>query len=335
MTRGLTNIQQIVNPAKFQKIQDDISSATGLAIITVDYMGIPVTAHSNCSEFCKKVRSSEKYRNYCEKCDSRGGLEAVRIRKPFIYFCHAGLIDFAIPIILDNLYLGAFMAGQVLLDKEDSENKLEHILSGTDNSIDFANDSSVGQSYSLLPVMRMDKITALANMLFHIGNYCIEEAVLKASIAKLNSDKKSMELYKNMDSVYNEHVKTNSIADNYTKKSSKILEPALNYIKENTHEKISLTKMAALCNISTSYFSKLFTRENLGNLSDYVNHIKTDSAKELLLSTDYPIRLIADKLGFDDCGYFIKVFKSEVGKTPSEFRKATMLQNEVTRLMPE
>jgi ligand-binding sensor protein/AraC-like DNA-binding protein len=322
LTKGLTNIQQIVNPAKFQKIQDDISLATELAIITVDYMGVPVTAHSNCSEFCKRVRSSEKYRHYCEKCDSRGGLESVRIRKPFIYFCHAGLIDFAIPIIIDNLYLGAFMAGQVILENEDSNNKLEHILSGTDNSIDFANDASLEQSYKLLPVMRMDKITALANMLFHIGNYCIEEAVLKASIARLNSDRKLMELHKTRDTVYIEHNKTNSSSDNFKNSSSKILQPALDYIKGHTDEKISLTKMSALCNISTSYFSKLFARENLGSLSDYVNHVKLAQAKKLLISTDYPIRSIADKLGFDDCGYFIKVFKNEAGKTPSEFRKS-------------
>lgn len=321
MRTPLTNIYQIVNPAKFQKIQDDISLATGLAIITVDYTGIPLTAHSNCSKFCQRVRSSEKYRNYCEKCDSRGGLEAARIRKPFIYVCHAGLVDFAIPIIVDNLYLGAFMAGQVLLDQEDSENKLEHILSGVGSTVDLSRDIELQELYGLLPVMRLEKIIALANMLLHIGNYCIEEAVLRASIAQLSSRKQSPELYKNPDYPFeNEQDRAGTIADNHSKRSSKILQPALNYIKQHPHEKITLSKMAALCNISASYFSKLFAKEKLGNLSDYVNHVKMDRAKELLHSTDWPIRNIADNLGFDDCGYFIKVFKQATGKTPSEFR---------------
>lgn len=96
MNRAFSDIHQIFNPDDFQKIQDDISIASELAIITVDYKGVPITAHSNCSEFCKKMRSSQ-YGVYCEKCDSHGGLEAARIGKPFIYLCHAGLIDFAIP----------------------------------------------------------------------------------------------------------------------------------------------------------------------------------------------------------------------------------------------
>ena len=321
MLKSLTNIQQIVNPAKFQKIQDDISLATGLAIITVDAMGVPLTDHSNCSEFCKMVRAKEKYRNYCEKCDSRGGLEAARIRNPFIYFCHAGLIDFAIPIIIDNLYLGAFMAGQILLDHEDSNNKLEHILSQEDTTLDLTRDIEIQKCYSKLPVMTLEKIIAHANMLMHIGNYCIDEAILRESISQLSFKRKSTESQKNPQYVFdNKYDKTNAIADNYNKRSNKILQPALNYIKQNTHEKISLSKMATLCFISASYFSKLFAKEKLGNLSDYVNNVKIDRAKELLHSTDLTIRSIADHLAFGDSGYFIKVFKQETGMTPSEFR---------------
>lgn len=326
MLKPLTSLQQVVNPVKFQKIQDDISSATELAIITVDYIGIPITAHSSCSKFCQRMRSSEEYRIYCEKCDSRGGLEAARIRKPFVYFCHAGIIDFAIPIIVDNLYLGAFMAGQVLLDQRDSGNKLEHILSGIENTIDLDHDSEIRGYYNMLPVMRLEKIIALANMLLHIGNYCIEEAVLRTSISQLNSKKLSAE-HKNQENPFydeygkdTEYNRISTAANSHRSTSNRILQPALNYIKQHPNEKITLSKMAALCNISTSYFSKLFAKENLGNLSDYVNHVKMDSAKELLCSTDWPIRSIADKLGYEDSGYFIKIFKNHTGKTPLEFR---------------
>jgi len=321
LRKSLTNIQQIVNPAKFQKIQDDISLATGLAIITVDYTGIPLTFHSNCSRFCKKFRSSERYRNFCEKCDSRGGLEAARIRKPFIYFCHAGLIDFAIPIIVDNLYLGAFMAGQVILDQNDSENNLEHILSSSENTIDLDHDIEIREYYSMLPVMPIERIVALSNMLLHVGNYCIEEAILRSTIAQLNSKKNSIEINKNRGYISdNEHGKTSTITDDYSRKSINILQPALDYINKHPQEKILLSKMAELCNISASYFSKLFSKENTGSLSDYVNNVKMNRAKELLTRTDWSIQNIANDLGFDDCSYFIKVFKQDAGKTPTVFR---------------
>lgn len=321
MQKLLTSLQQIVNPIKFQKIQDDISLATGLAIITVDYMGIPITTHSNCSKFCQIMRSSEKYHTYCEKCDSRGGVEAARIRKPFIYFCHAGIVDFAIPIIVDNLYLGAFMAGQVLLDQNDSENELEYILSGAGNAVDLELDAETREHYLSLPFMSLEKITALANMLLHFGNYCIEVAILKDSVAQLNSKKPLTESYANMEHpIETDHTWANAHVSSCSGNSSKILQPALDYIKQHANEKISLSKMAALCNISTSYFSKLFAKENLGSLSDYVNQVKIDNAMELLNKTDWPIHSIADNLGYDDSGYFIKVFKNNTGKTPLEFR---------------
>lgn len=316
----LTDIHQIINPVKCQNIQEDISLATELAIITVDYKGIPLTTHSNCSEFCKKVRSS-KYGEYCEKCDSHGGLEAARLRKPYIYLCHAGLIDFAIPIIVDNLYLGAFMGGQVLLDNEDSENAPERILHRIDITKEISCDADLLEAYSKLPVMRLTKLVAQANLIAHIGNYCVETAVLRETVAQMTSKEKKAEPYHTADHSYDSSSpNTKSLLNRPHKESNKLLDPAYLYIKEHPEDKIFLSKMAALCNISPSYFSKLFAKENTCNLSDYVNHVKVERAKELLNSTDWSVRTIAESLGYDDSGYFIKVFKRSTKKTPVEYR---------------
>jgi len=314
---SFTSIKEIVNPIKYQKIQDNISLATGLALITVDFKGVPVTTHSNCSDFCKKIRSSSEYGHYCQKCDSHGALEAVRIQKPYIYICHAGVIDIAIPIIVDDLFLGAFMAGQVLPDKDYSESKLDRIMQGVSNSIDSISDVEIKKAYGALPVMSLEKITALSNMLFDIGNLFIEEAVSKKIISELRSRKNPAEPYKLSENSNDSQYDTGT----FNNDSKKILQPALKYIEQNPREKISLAKMAKLCNISASYFSKLFAKENLGNLSDYVNRVKVEHGKKLIESTDLNIRSIANNLGFDDTGYFIKVFKRYTGKTPLEYQK--------------
>lgn len=303
-------IDQIVNPVSFQKIQDDMALATDLAIITVDYLGKPLTNHSNCSEYCKKVRSS-KYGMYCEKCDSHGGLEAARIRKPYIYTCHAGLIDFAIPIIVNEMYLGAFMAGQVLLSKDDVKDQPERILPSVTNSI-ASTIPNLKDSYDILPVMKMEKIISLANMLIHIGNYCIKEAELKEMISHRSRNRE------------NDFSDIKSISKHIRKDSELIIQPALNFIRKNPKEKITLEMMADLCNISSSYFSKLFAKENLGSLSNYINEIRIENAKELLTSTNWSIQTIAANLGYDDCGYFIKVFKKYTKKTPLEFKNTSV-----------
>ena len=308
MLKNITNIKQIVSPSKFQKIQDDISLATGLAIITVDYKGIPITKHSGCSEFCKKVRAS-KYRAFCEKCDSHGGLEAARLGRPIIYFCHAGIIDLAVPFIVDDLYLGAFMAGQVLLEQDASKSQPKRVLQDVATLSEMTSDFQ--DSYANLPVMTMEKINALANMFLHIRNYCVELAILRDTKGPNNKEAQPFPWRDLPDKTKIER-----------KEPNKLLMPALDYIKKHPQEKINLSKMADLCSISPSYFSKLFARENVGSLSDYVNNVKTECAKELLLTTDWPVGTIASQLGFDDTGYFIKVFKHKVKKTPLEYRES-------------
>lgn len=84
--------------------------------------------------------------------------------------------------------------------------------------------------------------------------------------------------------------------------------------------------MASLCNISPSYFSKLFKREIKENFASYVNKVKIEKVKELLQNSDTPVINISIDLGFEDCGYFIKVFKKIENVTPAIYRKKLTLK---------
>ena len=46
-----------INIEKWQVLQDALADVTGLAILTSDYQGVPVSRHSGCQPFCQKVRS--------------------------------------------------------------------------------------------------------------------------------------------------------------------------------------------------------------------------------------------------------------------------------------
>lgn len=327
------DLEDIINPKSFQVIQDDIADATEIAIIAVNYKGIPVTKHSRCSEFCKIIRKNPIYSELCEKCDSRGGLEAARLQKPYIYICHAGLIDFAAPIIAGGHYVGAVMAGQVLIDEADKE-KLEYIVNEKQSSLDLATQEDLAELFNALPTMTLDKVKAISRMMFHLSNYIVEEALLKTSINELNELKQES---------HQEILESNSSADSKGAEKDEetkvieeeeilyegnvILRPALEYIHHHYDENITLNKMASLCNISASYFSKLFTREIKDNFPSYVNQVRIKNAKELLQNSDIPIINISLDLGFTDCGYFIKVFKNLEGVTPAAYRKQIKRKN--------
>ena len=190
--KNILHLEDIIDIKKFQKIQDDIAAATGIAIITVDYIGKALTNHSGCSEFCKLIRANDLYSHLCERCDSRGGVEAARLKKTYIYVCHKGLIDFATPIIVNGQYLGALMAGQVLIE-ENKELDLENIVSVETNFDTLVEKEKLEKAYSKLPVVSFEKVESLAEMMSHISNYIVEECSSKMLQKELDEKKLKFE----------------------------------------------------------------------------------------------------------------------------------------------
>lgn len=109
------HLNDLIDTALLQKVQDAFSDMTGLAALTTDENGVAVTQGSNFSDFCMKyTRESSLGCSRCEQCDKFGAEMALEQGKSIVYFCHAGLMDFAAPIIVQNQLVGCFIGGQVL-----------------------------------------------------------------------------------------------------------------------------------------------------------------------------------------------------------------------------
>ncbi len=96
-----------------------------------------------------------------------------------------------------------------------------------------------------------------------------------------------------------------------------------NYIAQHYREELSLESLASLVYLSPSYLSKLFKRETGENMSTYLQNIRIDAAKTLLLTTTLKTYEVADRVGIPDPVYFSRIFKKIVGVKPKEFRKNT------------
>lgn len=113
-------LQDIIDLKFLQDFQDSFADALGVASITVDINGTPVTTPSNFTDFCMKyTRGSKTGLGRCMECDKMGGEESAKTGKPAIYQCHAGLVDFAAPIMLQGKQIGSILGGQVLTDTPD------------------------------------------------------------------------------------------------------------------------------------------------------------------------------------------------------------------------
>lgn len=169
------NLQEIIDLELLQKVQDSYAEATGLAAITVDFRGNPITNYSNFSHFCNKIRKNGEIHQQCLKCDAFGGLEAARRENFFMYRCHAGLVDIAIPIIIKGQLIGSMLIGQVKLGENDNES-LEYIVN--ESSLWKENEEIVNE-YSNIPVLSYEKISAAAEMMFYVINNMVEKDVVQ------------------------------------------------------------------------------------------------------------------------------------------------------------
>lgn len=107
-------IQDFCDMVKFEEIMSNWAKSTGLATVAVGADGKYISECYNFTEFCIDLtRGSTEGRKRCEQCDRDGN---------GVYPCHAGLVDFGIPITLDDgTVLGSIIGGQVLPENPDEE----------------------------------------------------------------------------------------------------------------------------------------------------------------------------------------------------------------------
>ena len=158
-------LTDVINLEFLQKFQDDFAKGVGVASVTVDPDGKPLTNPSMYTRFCMDfTHSTECGDKRCAESHRKGGEEAVRNGKPVVYECHAGLIDFAAPIMVEGKLLGTILGGQVLTSSPE-ENKYRRIAS----EIGVDSDGYV-EAAKEVRILSRDSIEAAANVLFTVAN---------------------------------------------------------------------------------------------------------------------------------------------------------------------
>ncbi|WP_294743642.1 helix-turn-helix domain-containing protein [uncultured Exiguobacterium sp.] len=103
--------------------------------------------------------------------------------------------------------------------------------------------------------------------------------------------------------------------------SGEAIDQIAKYIETHYAEELTLQFMSERFYLSREYISRRFKQRFSVNLSDYIQTIRLNRAKELLSETEARIYEIALEVGYQDDKYFRKVFKKQFGMTPNEFRE--------------
>ena len=113
-----------------------------------------------------------------------------------------------------------------------------------------------------------------------------------------------------------------SIKEYRINNSKYVMKKAIEYIHANYDKKISLEDIASYINLSKHYVSYLFKKEAGTNISHYINEVRIEKAKEIIVQREYKIKEIYERVGFSDQQYFSKTFKKSTGMTVTQYRES-------------
>lgn len=97
---------------------------------------------------------------------------------------------------------------------------------------------------------------------------------------------------------------------------------AVSYINININKKITLQDVAEKIGYSKQYLSRVFKEYMKMSVNNYIIKKKLEFAKYMLTASDESVSAIADMIGFDDTGYFMRVFKKSEGMTCLKYKNA-------------
>lgn len=156
------DIRDFLDIEQLQLLQDKFSDATGLAAIACDENGEYITEGSNFTDFCMKyTRGSAEGSKRCVKCDTEC---------KDTYFCHAGLMDFNVPIMVNGKKIGNVIGGQVLPEEPDEEK-----FRATAEELDIDPDAYI-RALRKVPVSSEKQIRASAELFGLMVNLLVNSA---------------------------------------------------------------------------------------------------------------------------------------------------------------
>lgn len=99
------------------------------------------------------------------------------------------------------------------------------------------------------------------------------------------------------------------------------VQSAVDFIKQNYNNEITVQDVANWVNIDRSYLFNLFKKERNCSPLEYLTNYRIAKAKELLAQTDYTVETICYSCGYVNIVTFSKAFKRVTGKSPTQYRQ--------------
>ncbi|SDY20057.1 Histidine kinase [Evansella caseinilytica] len=261
-------LRHIIDVETLQGIQEKLAGVTGLSMVTVDFKGEPITKETCFSDFCLARREISVCKKNCYFSDAYGGLKAAMADSPYIYRCPAGLVDCAVPIIINGQHLGAVLMGQVRCFETDS---LENLSQFIKDDIDMQHFPELVEKYKKTAVLELDKVRMIADLAHFIIKEMVEKQV--ALLVQREYERKNDQLLSENEAKSNVISRLKHLEFQQTKVE---LRPQFMLSIMNAISSLSLIEGAVQTNEMTCLFADMirFHHEAKGHFVDFEKELK-------------------------------------------------------------
>lgn len=238
-----------------------------------------------CQRLAKRLGISISYNHIYKQCDI-----STNINRQIIYECPFGLSNIIVPIFDNNQLIGALQAGPILTKTPENYMK-----------------DKIRPRWNLHPDDEKALIKELKEYPQGDNNYVI-------AISELISN-----LIENNPRLKDTAAPDNSEPDEHQSGSDRIAS-IVDFITSNYEKDITLTDVAKYAYVNPSHLSREFNKKMNMNFRSYLNSVRIEKAKELLVKTDLSLAEIGSMVGFADQSYFNKIFRKQEELTPGQYR---------------
>ena len=266
----------------------------------------------HCLPFCSYVKFHHK--SIDEACQRNTKLLERQCRsadRPFMGMCFCGIWEIVIPVKYEETLLAAICIGGFYADRDGSMKRLEangirHQLREEEMcTLRRKMDESCG-CWNYIPeelntILAQTEIVAEQMRLLYL--LLSERGVIKCKRQYFGGAFKQVPL-----------------------------SMAIEYISMHFTEPITLEDVAKECRCSTSYISHMFNRYMGYNVKTFINMLRINKARELLVNPHVRVTDVALECGYSDSNYFSTMFKKITGDTPSGYRNRQLKEMETTEM---
>ncbi len=100
-----------------------------------------------------------------------------------------------------------------------------------------------------------------------------------------------------------------------------LLEDIRRYVRHNIDRLLTLDDLASHAEMSKYHFLRLYKKLAGRTPMDDVRELRVEFARDLILTTDLPLKAIADRAGLGDQSHLSRLFRRQLGITPSSLRR--------------